>query len=182
MDEIQLSTAVPPVVRFREAAFFRTKFITASGPPVDSHFEMIAFFDAFLFSIVSIEDMVNNSLKSRLQTAEVFLFLKAARNVTTHHSVLAAPFQPNGFARPLPRRITEHAGGSSPYAYAKFAVSIRNFRKVFHQAAVRYPRGASHFLAGETYLNSLEARGVGEILLEDVMQEGLNVVAAVLGI
>ena len=181
MNEIELSTAGPPKVRLKEAVFFRDKFITACGPPLDSNFEMIVYFDAFLFTIVSIEEMVERRERQKLQASDVFLFLKAARNVTTHHSVLAAPNQPKGFAHPLPRQITEHVGGAEPFAYARFVVSTDNFRAVFRHAAASYPQGRRNFELGECYLDLVDQRGKKEFYLEDVMQEGIDAVADILG-
>ncbi len=181
MNEVELSTADPSRVRLKESVFFREKFITACGPPLDSHFEMIVYFDAFLFTIVSIEEMVSTCERQELQVSNVFLFLKAARNVTTHHSVLAAPKQPNGFAYPLPRRITEAVGSAEPCAYARCAVSTDKFRAVFRQAAVSYPKGRPNFELGERYLDLIDRRGKQEVYLEDIMQEGIDAVAHILG-
>ena len=112
---------------------------------------------------------------------DIFKFFKAARNVTTHHSILAAPFQKNGFVRGLSRDIYESTGGSQPIASARFKVNTENFRRIFSTAANRWSKGKKVFQKGKAYLNRIEANGGIKVYIEDIMAEGLRAVRKTLG-
>ena len=176
MDEQQVTKSEPAHFRFHEAKTLYENFLQSCAPPHDSHFHMITYFDAFLFLYVSIEEMVDKNTKNKLHQLNVFSFLKAARNVTTHHSILAFPNQRRGFERPLSRHISN---GETGNISAKFRVRSEKFREVFDLAGKRFPRGEEGFRKGWKYLENLEARK-GDIFLEDVMLEGLEGAARIL--
>lgn len=170
MDEQQISKSEPVYLRFKEARALYEDFVASCAPPHDSHFHMITYFDAFLFLYVSVEEMVSRGTKKKLNELDVFKFLKAARNVTTHHSILASPNQRNGFERPLSRHIDEGQPGN---VSARFQIRPEKFREIFALAAKRFPTGQKAFEEGEKYLEILEARE-DNIFIEDVMLEGLE--------
>jgi len=177
LTEAQISDTHPALLRYHEARFFLSRFLASCGPPRDSYFEMISYFDAFLFCLISVEDMVSEEQKQRLRSKDVFSFLKAARNLTSHHSVLASPNQRGQYVRPFSRLINE-----GQQASARLRVTINEFRQVFELATCNWPRSREGFQAAEPYLAALEARGTQDIFLEDVMQEGLDAVREVLGV
>jgi hypothetical protein len=76
LDENQVSKSSPAELRLHEAVFFYNRFRDACGPPRDSYFEMISFFDAFLFALTSIEEMLSPTDKSKLHATDVFMFLR----------------------------------------------------------------------------------------------------------
>jgi hypothetical protein len=102
------------------------------------------------------------------------MFLKAARNVTTHHSVLAAPNQPGGFARPFSRSIHEVAGLGS----AKLRINLAELKAVFNTAATNFPKAARGFQAGITYLSQ---KRTAQIDLVDEMANGISAVKKIVG-
>ena len=159
IDEHEISKIDPAFLRYLEAEYLCGRFLDSCGPPLDSYFQMILYFDAFLFCFVSIEEMVSPEKKKGLNQLDIFKFFKAARNVTTHHSILAAPVQKGEFVRGVLRDINESTGGSQPIASARFRVNAENFRRTFSLAAKIWPRDKSGFQAGEEYLNRIEANG-----------------------
>lgn len=161
-------------MRLAEAIFFYRKFVGACGPPKDSLFEMVAYFDAFLFTLVSIEEMVSGSQKNALNSIDVFKFAKAARNVTTHHSVLAAPNQPIGFDRSLYREIFEE----QDMAFAKLYVSVGYMTNVFNQAATKFPKASAGFQGGSAYLSQIQ---MGRFEISSFMKDVLNEVKNLIG-
>jgi hypothetical protein len=100
MQETDMSTFTPAQLRYHEAKYFYSQFIANSGPPYDDYFKMVCYFDTFLFSLVSVEEMIDESDRNRLLKIDVFRFVKALRNITMHHSVLAAPQPGAKFERP----------------------------------------------------------------------------------
>jgi hypothetical protein len=178
MNEKQISESEPVCLRFKGAQHLYEKFIESCGPPRDSYFHMITYFDAFLFSYVSIEEMIDKDEKTKLNELDVFKFLKAARNITTHHSVLAAPNQAGDFERPFSRVIND---GNTGIASAKLRVRIEKFREMFTIAMQKYPRGAKGFQESEAYLLRIETTGADSIFIEEVMLEGLESAASILG-
>ena len=181
IDEHEISKTDPAFFRYLEAKYLCGRFLDSCGPPRDSYFQMILYFDAFLFCFVSIEEMVSPEKKKELNQLDIFKFFKAARNVTTHHSILAAPFQKNGFVRGLSRDIYESTGGSQPIASARFKVNTENFRRIFSTAANRWSNGKRVFQKGKAYLNRIEANGGIKVYIEDIMAEGLRAVRKTLG-
>jgi hypothetical protein len=174
LDETQISRLSAAELRLYEAVYFYQRFRDACGPPKDSYFAMISLFDAFLFVLISIEEMVSPSDKNRLHSSDVFKFFKAARNVTTHHSVLAAPNQSGGFVRPFSRNIREVDGLGS----AELRIDVAKLTAGFSVAAANFPRGANVFQAGITYLSN---RLAPQIDLVAEMKDGLLAVKNAIG-
>lgn len=178
LNEQAITQADPVLLRYKEAQYLYVKFEAACGPPRDSYFEMIVYFDAFLFCFVSIEEMVSKEIKEKLNDLDVFKFLKAARNVTTHHSVLAAPNQKGEFVRPFFRAIDESKVGN---ASARLRIDVEQFGQIFSLAAELWPCGKKVFQAGAESLRRIEASGGKELFIEDVMGDGLQAISKMLG-
>lgn len=177
MNEQQVSKSEPVCLRLEGARYLYKKFIDSCGPPCDSYFHMITYFDAFLFSYVSIEEMTDMETKKKLNTLDVFKFLKASRNITTHHSILAAPNQRNDFERPFSRIIHD---GNTGITSANLQVKIEKFREIFNLASEKYSRGKKGFQESEEYLQIIEASGKDSIFIEEVMLEGLKSASSIL--
>ena len=176
MQETEMVKLSAPRLRLEEAKYFYSQFVAHCGPPRDSYFLMVAYFDAFLFALVSVEDMVPISVKAQLKSNEVFRFVKALRNITMHHSVLAA-LQPGAkFVRPFSRHVTEVIG-SDPWASAKLAIDYPNFRAIFDAIEAERPSEKPTLDIARAYLAKLEA-GLQPVFIESVLTNGLNAVAA----
>ncbi len=171
MNEQQISKSEPVCLRYEGACYLYKKFIDSCGPPRDSYFHMITYFDAFLFSYVSIEEMIDEKTKTRLNELDIFKFLKAARNITAHHSILAAPAQRGGFERPFSRIIND---GNTGTASARLRIRVDKFRQVFTLAAQKYPGGKVSFQNSEDYLQSIEAAGAENVFIDAIMLEGIE--------
>lgn len=115
--------------------------------------------------------------KKKLKAKDVFKFFKAARNVTTHHSVLAAPKQKGQYVRPFSRLVSEGVQSS-----ARLRITTQEFLSVFSVAAKNWPSSKKGFQDAKPYLKILERRGSEEIFLEDVMEEGIRIVEEILGV
>lgn len=135
---------------------------------------MVCYFDAFLFSFVSVEEMINESNRNRLLERDVFRFVKALRNITMHHSVLAAPQPGAKFERPFSRYIPEIIGGASEGS-AELAMRYEILRDIFDSIVIERPREKKTIDAARCYLSKLE-RQVQPIFLESVLLEALAVV------
>ena len=177
MDEQQISKSEPVCLRYEEARHLYEKFIDSCGPPSDSYFHMITYFDAFLFLYVSIEEMMDEPTKKRLNELDVFKFLKAARHVTTHHSILAAPNQRGEFERPFSRIIDD---GNTGITFAGLRVRIEKFRQIFTLAAQIFEKGKRAFQESEEYLQRIEAAGAEDLFIDVIMLEGLEGAAKIL--
>ena len=98
----------------------------------------------------------------------MFMFFKVARNVTAHQWVLAAPKQKRTLPPPVLRTIFLSRSPATPLSF-----NINRFREI-----LKHRRSKKDHEEAEPYLKDLEGREAIEILLEDVMQEGLDVVGA----
>src|SRR5712692_11385221 len=106
MNESEMSKATTAELRLGAAQYFYTQYLKHCGPPLDSYFLMVNYFDAFLFALTSIEEMIDQHSKKALRANQTFRFLKALRNITTHHSVLAAAVGNAKFPRPFSRDLS----------------------------------------------------------------------------
>ena len=172
--EEQVSAMETSRLRYEEARYLYSQFVNHCGPPQDSYFHMIAYFDAFLFCFVSIEEIISEEDKKKLNENPIFKFLKAARNITAHHSVLAAVRQKDPFIRPFSRVIDESIGGTHSIASARLAVKIEKFREIFSLVVSKRPREKCTIDAAEIYLRSLEENDVTEVYIEEIAKEKLE--------
>lgn len=176
MQETEMLGQHPAALRYEEANYFLSQFIKNCGPPSDSYFLMICYFDAFLFVFVSIEEMVSKDIKIKLQEQEVFRFLKALRNINSHHSILAAPLSDNKFPRPFSRIIVDEPANSS----AHLRLNYDMLRDVFDSVEQKRPKEKSTLDFARQYLVKLENMGKTNVYLDDVLKEGLEQVRALL--
>lgn len=182
LTEEEIRNSEPSKLRYKEAIYLRTQFVRYCGPPQDSYFHMIVYLDTFLFCFVSIEELISLDKKRQLNQIPVFKFLKACRNVTAHHSILAAPNQAGQFIRPFSRAISElNLGAPDATAFTRLIIEVERFRQIFSLVALRWPSEQSTLEAAEAYLIDLEAKGINGIQIEEVLREGLEAVATLLG-
>jgi len=164
-------------IRYEEANYFLTEYIRYSSQPCDCYFGMIAAFDAFLFCFVSIEEMVSATQRQSLNKSSIFKLLKAFRDVSTHHSILAAPTQLK-FVRPFSRHTADGPYGSS----ARLKLDIGRCRDMLTAVAFDPKAGKGTLAEAENYLRSIEKTGRVDVFLDDILREGMAAVAAVLGL
>jgi hypothetical protein len=86
--EMAMSKLTSAQLRLEEAKYLYMQFRTSCGPPTDTYFLMAVYFDSYLFSLISVEDILPAG-KDEVRNVPEFAFLKALRNISAHHSVLA---------------------------------------------------------------------------------------------
>ena len=176
MREEELALLTSAQLRRSEAEYFCSQFVKACGPP-DSYFRMISYFDAFLFTLVSIEEIVDDSRKVALRANDTFRFVKALRNVTAHHSILASSQPDSKFVRPL-RRELKVGVGISGIDEGKLSINFVRFREIFDAVQAERP-GERHTLdAARKYLDHLETQPQ-PIYIEHVLHHVLSEVAQI---
>lgn len=177
MQESEMAKLSSWELRLREAQYFYLQFLAHCGPPRDSYFLMASYFDAFLFALVSVEEMVTDATKVKLKTIEVFRFVKALRNISMHHSVLAAHAVGAKFVRPFVRHVTELVGAGS-IGSAKLALNYTKFREIFDAIEIERPAEKTTLDIARAYLSKLEA-GPQPVFIESVLAHAQSSVEAV---
>ena len=176
INAIDVKRFSPPALRFEQSKRFLSLFNHASRPNGDCWFDMVMFFDAFLFSFVSIEEMVPKSTRAQLQGIESFKFFKALRNITTHHSVIAGASPEAKFPRPLVRSISLSIGADETTPVA-FRLKPDILRFIFDEVLKERPGEKKTIDQARAYLSRLESTG-GNIYFQDLMEAALSDMAA----
>ncbi|PKM04299.1 MAG: hypothetical protein CVV16_05440 [Gammaproteobacteria bacterium HGW-Gammaproteobacteria-6] len=159
----QFATLSPAALRLAEAQFVLEKFSEASlARHNDTLFLLTTYFDAFLFCFVSIEEMVESpEKKTAIQAIPIFSFLKALRNIATHHSILSGV---NGkFPRPIVRIVSIGAPDN-----AVFCVIPEKIEFIFSEILKIRPREKRTIDTARLFLDSRIAIG-GDILLKELL-------------
>ncbi|HOD62389.1 MAG TPA: hypothetical protein PKG96_09865 [Bacilli bacterium] len=176
MQEIQMSTLKTVQLRYHEAEYFYSQFIIHSGPPYDSYFKMVCYLDAFLSSLVSIEEMVNKCDQKRLRKIDLFRFIKALRNIAVHHCVFAAPQPEAKFERPFFRHLSDSIGGEQESS-SKLAIKYDVLREIFKSIEAERKNEKETLEAAQRYLSKLESRPQ-PVYIDLVLHDALNEVKA----
>lgn len=171
MLETEMISLTSAQLRLEQARHFLSAFVCSCGPPRDSYFHMVANFDAFLFFLTSTEEMVGTPQRAVLQAEEAFRFMKALRNITTHHSILAASQSDAKFFRPFIRHLDECIGPTQSSSGRLVLVPDR-LRAIFDAIECEVPREKKTLDLARHHLASLEVRGT-TLYIEDVMREAL---------
>lgn len=100
---------------------------------------MVCFSDAFLFTLISVEESVGIKARNALRDEPVFRFLKTLRNVTTHHSVLASSAPGSKFPRPFTRHVTDLVGGPVELSSARLCFRFDVLGPVFDAVETERP-------------------------------------------
>jgi hypothetical protein len=179
MQEADMSALSAPGLRCAEAQYFLSRFIENCGPPVDSYFLMVCYFDAFLFSLISVEEMISSEAKEHLRRKDVFRFLKALRNISSHHSVLGASLKDSKFPRPFSRTINVSVGGP-PDDSSRLRLRFDVLRNIFDSIEQERPQESKNLDIARKYLAKLEKDNNSDVFIEDIMKEGLNEVKLVI--
>ncbi len=179
MDEELMAGASAPELRIEEADYFYSQFLKHCGPPADCYFLVVCYFDAFVFALVSIEEMVPDGAKEQIRACSEFRLFKALRNITTHHSVLCAAVADAKFPRPFSRKVSATVGGC-PDGSSRLSMRFDILRGIFDAVEKEWPPERRTLEMARACLQDLENRNVDSVFLEDVMAQGLNVVRGVL--
>lgn len=177
MDEETLSKTPPALLRLTHAEYFREEYVRHSGPPMDSYWLMVGYFDAFLFSLAPVQNMASPTVRDKLDGIPAFRFFKALRNVTTHHSVLAASVSGNKFPRPFSRHVRVAMDGP-PSDSSRLIFRLDVLRQILDAVAKERRSEKNNVEIAKSYINELEARQ-GDVFLEDIMSEALTAVKSV---
>ncbi len=177
MLETEMAPLSTPQLRYREALYFYTQFTAHCGPPQDSYFHMICYFDSFLYALASIEEMVDDNAKAQLRSSDAFRFIKALRNISAHHCVLASSQQDSKFVRPFARHLSNNVGGIETSS-GKLAINYDRFLEIFDKVEAEVRREKYTLDAARTYLTLLKSKNQ-PVFLEDVLHDSLLAVHAV---
>jgi hypothetical protein len=173
----------PGALRLREAIFFREKFDESCSPATqDSYFLWIAYSDAFLMSIVSLEELIGPRKQGRLRASDLFRFLKAIRNITVHHTVISAPKHKHGgratHVQDLGININE---GISASTSVLPRIHIADLRRLLSRRLKQknFPsREKGNIVAARRYLSQRTRTGP-EIYLKELFEEAIRLVSEI---
>ncbi|MHB1579109.1 MAG: hypothetical protein ACYCTK_08615 [Acidithiobacillus ferrooxidans] len=163
----QFAEMSAPMLRLTEAKYLFDQFKSArNAEPNHGLFLLTVYFDAFLFCLVSIEEMVDTTTRDNLRAIPSFLFFKALRNIATHHSVLSGI---NGkFDRPISRIASVGVGCSVEFSEQFFLLPDK-LRAIFDAVLKERPSEKLTVEAARNYLSQLEASDT-TIMLVDIIQ------------
>jgi len=163
-------------VRLIEAEYFLNQYVANTGPH-DSYFLMVCYLDAFLFTLISIEELVSQSVRHTLHQKDAFLFLKALRNTNAHHIVLGIRLKDSKFSHPI---SPEETIDESPYTFTELRLEFDGLRQVFAAIEKQRPREKKTLDGARRFMELLESQNRHADFIENFMREGLNEVASVL--
>lgn len=114
----------PAHVRLQETRQLFEHFKSArNAKPNCGLFLLTTYFDALLFCLVSIEEMVSVRTQRILRSLDSFLFFKALRNITAHHIVLSGI--KGKFERPIARVVYVGIGCAPEFSEQFYVISER---------------------------------------------------------
>ncbi len=163
-------------LRWAEAEYFLNQYISNTGPH-DSYFLMICYLDAFLYTLISIEELVNQSVRNELHQKDAFLFLKALRNTNAHHIVLGARLKDSKFSHPVTPDITID---ESPYTFTELRLEFDGLRQIFTAIEKQRPGEKRTLDGARRFMALLESQNRNTDVIENFMREGLDEVASIL--
>jgi hypothetical protein len=155
------------MLRLTEARYLFDRFKSArNAKPNHGLFLLTVYFDAFLFCLVSIEEMVDTATRDKLRALPSFLFFKALRNIATHHSVLSGV--KGKFSRPISRIVSVGVGCSVEFSEQFFLLPDK-LRAIFDAVLQERPGQRRTIEAARNYLSQIEASGK-QIMVVDLIQ------------
>jgi hypothetical protein len=204
---IPSETALPGInrahLRIHEAVYFLDEFKKHCGSPAsrhDSSFHWLAYSDAFLMALLSIQDFIGPKKRAKLlqgyeeakkrkgiklkhYSPNPLLVLKLMRNRTVHHCVLAAPGQGAGKGS-VSRIINLNVGGQKPGRWveprmliSQIEALIRSAQRDYRKTRKNNPR--KDVKETRIFIKRLIDAGKDDIKLADLFQQGLEEVATV---
>lgn len=161
----------PDFLRLQESVRMLELYNRAQGERYDSYFDMICFSDAFLFLLVSVEELTTEEARAALKLLPIFQFLKQMRNVTAHHSVLTGSNAANKYARPVSRHVFADGGGGRMSFYLPRIEVLLNLR------ASERPREKPSI---DVALTFAQAEFAAQVFIEDFFARAVEAVRSVL--
>ncbi|WP_295432378.1 hypothetical protein [uncultured Thiodictyon sp.] len=156
----------------REAEFFLERLKEAGTADYnDTLFLMTAYFDAFVFCYVSIEEMLSDPKKEALRELSIFRFFKALRNISTHHSILTG-IRDSKFERPI-SRVVSVGVGCHVAETAKFFLLPDKVHVIFDALLLERPKEKYTIDPARTFLDEI-SRSNDTIYLTNLMQRALS--------
>ena len=162
----------PAQLRLKESEFFLRQLKMAGNVDYQSTlFLMTAYFDAFVFAYVSIEEMLPSDKKESLRSAKIFRFFKALRNISTHHSVLTG-IKGTKFQRPIARHVTVGVG-CQVHDAVKFFVVPEKLHAIFDAVLEERPKEKHTIEPARQFLNEISMSD-DTIYVVDLMQRAVS--------
>ena len=179
LNEVELSRLSAPSLRLAQAKYHHQKYVDHCGPPRDDLFLMITYLDAFLATIVSVEELVPESTKLQLRRIPEFMFMVALRNLATHHSVIANRTEPVAkFPRLFRRRVSVKVGGREEIGEAQLLFNGDSFRETL--TTLREDKKAKRWVPRAIEaLETLELQG--QVEFDAILAEGIGRVTELVG-
>jgi len=148
-------------------------YVESKGEAYDSYFDMNCFLDAFLFMLVSVEDIAPPNVSANFRKEPAFVFLKQLRNLTTHHAIAAGSIQGSKFLRPLSREVWGNGGGGQLF------FNLGQLVKVFDAMAAERPRSKPILEQAKAFA-ATEFPAGSQVYVEVIFRRALNLVWAAL--
>jgi len=177
MDELQLSRASPEALRVSHAEYFLRQYVQHSGPPIDSYWLMIGYFDAFLFALASVYDMSPKTTRGKLNGVQVLKFFVALRNISAHHSVLSAGAKGSKFPRPFSRAVSMSAGGA-PANSSRLFFRFDVLGQILDAVELEWPKAKKNIETARRHIGTLVKRGT-PVYLEDQMRDAIAAIRCI---
>jgi hypothetical protein len=184
--EADILNMPPPKLRFQQALYFYERFKECCGSPttqLTSWFHWLAYADAFLMALISLQDMVSPARRKKLLKPgsathpNAFLVLKLLRNRTIHACVFAAPRQKRkDTPGSVSRIINVHR-----VLWVEPTIGVANLETMLSRIMGKYYRTRKHdprfdVRDARHYLKMIKARGEDQIRFQGLFQEGIDFV------
>jgi hypothetical protein len=162
----------PSNVRLAEANYLFEQHVAHCGPPDDSYFLMVTYFDAFIFTFGTLRDVVTTpEEKAKIKHSPILAFFQALRNINTHHSIVAAPLATSKFTRPFSRHLPLSNTGQTTSA-VRLAFRFDVLRKILADVEIENEKSKPLHDRARPFIDVLEARAQ-PVFLDDVVREAL---------
>ena len=170
----EFSEMTPAQLRLAETQHLFEQFKAARNAEVNHGiFLLTTYFDALLFCLVSIEEMISADRKQALRSIDSFVFFKALRNIATHHSVLSGV--KGKFERPISRIVSVGIGCTVAFS-EQFFLAPEKLEAIFDSVLQEWPGERRTIDIARRYLSSLKQRG-RDIMLVDLVEAVISEIA-----
>jgi hypothetical protein len=162
----------PSQLRLKESEFYLQQLKKAGNADYQSTlFLMTAYFDAFVFAYISIEEMLPLEKKELLRATKIFRFFKALRNISTHHSVLTG-IKGTKFERPIERHVTVGVG-CQVHDAVKFFLVPEKLNAIFDAVLAERPKEVHTIEPARQFLEEI-SHSDDTIYVVDLMQSAIS--------
>lgn len=183
MEDSMVMSISPDMFRLYEADYFFDQYQHHCGSPEhhDNYFQWISYADVFVIMLTSMEALVSEQIKTQLRDSNIFLLIKALRNITVHGAVFPAP-NANTVARDIYLKT-----GSESAKWVEPKLLIDRTLDAFFQRLTTMPehlrKNETKTIDGaRTFFDEWKQEHGQEILLSEVFEKALNEVSVISGI